>query len=66
MKKTNKTNQNEDYLTPSVNSVQGQPQNVFELLNKYGTYNIQPTSDSDNSFPKIANGLAKESKRNKK
>jgi len=61
-----KTNNNEDYLTPSANSVQGQPQNVFELINKYGTYNIQPTDDSDNSFPKIAQGLARPDKRNKK
>ncbi len=37
----------------------GQPQTAEELINKYGTYNIQPTSDSDNAYPKIAQGLAK-------
>ena len=54
-----KSSKRDDFLTPSSNSIQGQPQNVFELINKYGTYNIQPTDDSDNSFPKIAQGLPK-------
>lgn len=52
-------------LLPSVNNVVGQPQNAIEQINKYGTYNIQPTSDSDNSFPKIAQGLAKPENRKK-
>ena len=37
--------------------------NVFEMLNKYGTYEIQPTCDSDNDFPKIAQGLPKQESR---
>lgn len=24
-----------------------------ELINRYGTYNIQPTADTDNEYPKI-------------
>lgn len=44
--------------------VPAQPQTVFEQLNKYGTYEIQPTADSDNDFPKIAQGLPKKQKRN--
>lgn len=52
-------------LQPSVNAVVGQPQNTIEQINKYGTYNIQPTNDSDNSFPKIAQGLAKRENRKK-
>lgn len=35
----------------------GQTETCDELLHKYGTYNIQPTADSDNSFPKISQGL---------
>ncbi len=47
--------------------VVSQPETVFELLNKYGTYEIQPTADSDNDFPKIAQGLPKkENRKNKK
>ncbi len=41
-------------LTPSSEAVFGQVENVEELLNKYGTYNIQPTADSYNKFPCIA------------
>lgn len=37
--------------------VYGQPETCDEILHKYGTYNIQPTADSDNSFPKISQGL---------
>ena len=40
----------------SANAVVGQPENVFELINKYGTYEIQPTDDSDNKFPTISQG----------
>lgn len=40
-------------------AVFGQPETCDEILHKYGTYNIQPTSDSDNSYPKISQGLPK-------
>ena len=35
----------------------GQPDNCYDLINKYGTYNIQPTADTENVFPLIAPGL---------
>lgn len=38
--------------------VYGQPETCGELIHKYGTYEIQPTSDSDNEFPEIAQGIA--------
>ena len=43
--------------TTKKDYIKGQPETSFELLNKYGTYNIQPTADSDNEFPKIGQGL---------
>lgn len=39
--------------------IYGQPETVQELVHKYGTYEIQPTQDSDNEFPQIATGLPK-------
>lgn len=27
---------------------------AFDMVNKYGTYNIQPTADTDNEYPAIA------------
>ncbi len=39
--------------------VVSQPEDCFELINKYGTYEIQPTCDSDNKYPEIAQGRPK-------
>ena len=50
---------NQKDQAPSASSVFGNPTDSFEMVNKYGTYNIQPTNDSDNEFPEIAQGLAK-------
>lgn len=55
MKKEEK-NKPEYDPTPSVTTVYGDPETCMELLNKYGTYNIQPTAESDNEFPAIAHG----------
>ena len=40
----------------SSTSVIGEPETVFDMINKYGTYEIQPTADTDNEFPCIAQG----------
>ena len=40
-----------------VQSLNVQPTTCEEMVNKYGTYEIQPTSDSGNVFPAIAAGL---------
>lgn len=42
-----------------VMSLNVQPTDCEEMVNKYGTYEIQPTSDSGNVFPTIAAGLPK-------
>lgn len=47
----------------AANPVIGQPLDSLEIINKYGTYEIQPTNDSDNDFPKIAQGLPPADKR---
>ena len=35
------------------------PETPYEMVNKYGTYEIQPTAETDNEFPTIAQGLPK-------
>ena len=30
---------------------------AFDLVNQYGTYEIQPTSDTENQYPAIAQGF---------
>ncbi|MBQ3816753.1 MAG: hypothetical protein II802_00590 [Clostridia bacterium] len=37
-----------------------QPESSFQLINKYGTYEIQPTADTDNQYPAIAQGFNEE------
>ena len=50
-------------MTPMLKAHFGQPGDCADLVNKYGTYNIQPTSDTENLFPMIAPGLPEEWKR---
>lgn len=38
---------------PDVHQFRGVPQDCFDLVNRYGTYNIQPTTDTENLFPLI-------------
>ncbi len=46
-------------LTPSAVNVGDAPDDSFQLVNKYGTYEIQPTADTDNKFPTIAQGFSR-------
>ena len=48
--------------TPDVHHFPGVPHDAFDLVNMYGTYNIQPTADTENVFPLIAPGLPKASR----
>ena len=51
--------------TPAAQPVTGQPETAADMVNKYGTYEIQPTADTDNEFPAIAQGLSKKQKKPK-
>ncbi len=46
-----------DLETPFLMPIGGSPETAEEMVNKYGTYEIQPTADSDHMFPAIAQGL---------
>lgn len=46
--------------TPDVHHFPGVPESCFDLVNMYGTYNIQPTADTENVFPLIAHGLPRQ------
>ena len=46
-------------MTPSAVSIGDAPDESFQLVNKYGTYEIQPTADTDNKFPAIAQGFVR-------
>ncbi len=59
MDKNKKKKERDVLIDVSANAVMSNPADSFELVNKYGTYEIQPTADSDHDFPKIAQGLPK-------
>ncbi len=44
--------------TPMTNHFPGNAESCFDMVNQYGTYNIQPTADTENFFPAVAQGLA--------
>ena len=48
------------YEAPMVNAFPGNPEDCFDMVNQYGTYEIQRTADTANFFPAIAQGLPKD------
>ncbi|MEI3130218.1 MAG: hypothetical protein V8S89_05165 [Oscillospiraceae bacterium] len=46
-----------DCPDPAVQDIPGNPESAFQMVNKYGTYEIQPTSDADWRYPSIHQGL---------
>jgi hypothetical protein len=57
--KNNKIDEYQIELTPSAVSIGDAPDDSFQIINKYGTYEIQPTADTDNKFPTIAQGFSR-------
>ena len=49
-------------LAISVNPVHGIPHSSFDMINKYGTYQVQDTANTPNEYPTISQGLAKRDK----
>jgi len=41
---------------PPVQQIIGQPDSCWEMVNRYGTYEVQATQDTDNPYPSIAQG----------
>lgn len=39
--------------------VTGMPETAFDMVNRYGTYNIQSTADTENMYPTVAQGFNK-------
>ena len=48
--------QAENSVSPSVYEQKPTPETSTDLINNYGTYNIQPTADTENMYPAIAQG----------
>ena len=44
---------------PPTERVPGMPDSTGDVINKYGTYELQPTCGTENDYPQIAQGMAK-------
>lgn len=44
---------------PSAEAPNSTPETPEQMINSYGTYEIQPTADTPNDFPAIAQGTPK-------
>lgn len=44
-------------ITPDVHQFHAPPEDIHDIINGWGTYNIQATSDTENLFPLIGSGL---------
>ena len=51
-----------DKKISSAKAPQGDVFDAEDTVNKFGTYNIQPTADTKNLFPQISQGLPKQKK----
>ena len=52
-----------NHLEERVTYIPDNPETPWEMVNKYGTYEIQPTGETDNEFPTIAQGLPQNAKK---
>ena len=59
MKKSENRKNSEKITDVSSHPTGGLPENAFEMVNNYGTYEIQATADTENQYPAIAQGFNK-------
>ena len=57
---------NKDKKISSADAPQGDTFDAKDIVNKFGTYKIQPTADTENLFPQISQGLPRQDKNKKK
>ena len=58
MKNNNKFPETPDRAPNSPLKPTESGKNAFDLVNEYGTYEIQPTCDTENQYPAIAQGYS--------
>lgn len=46
--------------TPPTDRVPGYPDGPDDVINNYGTYEIQPTANTHHRYPMIAQGLSRQ------
>ena len=56
-------NEKDKVYLPVDEPVLHEPENCADMLHKYGTYEIQPTSATENKYPKVAQDLPRKKSR---
>lgn len=59
MKKDKNFPETADIANVPVGHKSEQEKDAYDMVNAYGTYEIQPTADTDNQYPAIAQGFNK-------
>lgn len=59
MKNNKKKNDIKPVIELSVRNAGSLPDTAFDMINRYGTYEIQSTADTENQYPAIAQGYNK-------
>ncbi len=54
-----KSEEDKIFKQPCISYKGSDPKTAFELINRYGTYEVQATSDTENQYPMIAQGFNK-------
>lgn len=52
--------------TPMNHAFPGEPDGCLDMINGFGTYEVQKTADTDNEYPAIAQGTPKKKRWNVK
>ena len=64
LKNMKNKNKNKDRLEPVIDvssvPVTGMPETAFDMVNRYCTYNIQSTAETENMYPTVAQGFNKD------
>lgn len=63
MNKKDINNLSEKNLEAAISPVEGEPETSFDMVNKYGRCEIQPTCETQNEWPAIAQGVPKNYKK---
>lgn len=56
MNKKDKKTENKPLIEIPITPFKGLPETAIQMVNRYGTYEIQATADTENQYPAIAQG----------
>jgi len=64
--KKGKHEKDKNITPPLLEHALSDDKNVWDMTNRYGTYDTQNTTGTENDFPQIAQGLSHKKRRNRR